>query len=139
LEQIRVQHDAQIAQLQRSVKVETIIYGALLLKDMGIPYKYGGEWENDKAFDCSSFVQKLFKIAGVTLPRTSKDQALQGTTIAFKDAQRGDLLFFDYSGDGVIDHVAIYLGDGTMIHTNTVATGINIKATGTPKIVKRIL
>lgn len=139
LELIRQQHDAQIASLQRSVKIEAIIYGANLLDNLNIAYDFGGTWESNKMFDCSSFVQKLFLIAGIKLPRTSKDQATMGIYVPVGQQQRGDLLFFDYNGDGVIDHVAIYLGDGTMIHTNTPATGINIKATGTPKMVRRII
>lgn len=139
LELIRQQHDAQIASLQRSIKIESVIYGANLLDNLQIPYLFGGEWENDKKFDCSSFVQKLFLIVGIKLPRASKEQALQGIYVPVGQQQRGDLLFFDYSGDGVIDHVGICLGDGSMIHTNTPSTGINIKATGTPKIVRRLL
>jgi len=145
LELIRQQHDAQIADLNNKIatltdpRVESVIAEAKLLMNMKIPYVFGAEWENDKAFDCSSFTQKIFKIVGIVLPRTSKDQATHGTSIPVGQQKRGDCLFFDYNGDGVIDHVGTYLGDGTMIHTNTPTTGINVKAIGTPKIVRRFI
>ena len=85
-------------------------------KYVGIPYKYGGT--TTSGFDCSGFTSKVFSDLGIQLNRTSGSQYQQGTAVAKSDLQVGDLLFFNTSGSG-ISHVAIYIGDGKMIHSQT--------------------
>ncbi|MEK5230765.1 C40 family peptidase [Lysinibacillus sp. FSL K6-0232] len=85
-------------------------------KYLGIPYKYGGT--TTSGFDCSGFTSKVFADLGIKLNRTSGSQYQQGTAVAKSDLQVGDLLFFNTSGRG-ISHVAIYIGDGKMIHSQT--------------------
>ena len=89
----------------------------------GNPYVYGGTSLTNGA-DCSGFVQSIFKHFGITTGRSSRDQAANGKTIAVKDAQPGDLLFYA-SGD-YINHVAIYIGGNQVIHASNSRTGIII-------------
>jgi len=85
-------------------------------KYIGIPYAYGGT--TTSGLDCSGFTSKVFSDLGIKLNRTSGSQYQQGTAVAKNDLQVGDLLFFNTSGSG-ISHVAIYIGDGKMIHSQT--------------------
>lgn len=128
---------ARVAELQAikpappawEVKADTVLAIAKAFDALGIPYVFGGESRN--GMDCSGFTQTIYKQVGVTLPRVSKDQAKVGTQIDKTNQaiwRKGDLIGFDYNKNGEIDHIGIYRGDGTMIHTNTPATGINIKA-----------
>ncbi|MFT8871524.1 MAG: LysM peptidoglycan-binding domain-containing protein [Sporolactobacillus sp.] len=86
------------------------------LQYQGTPYAYGASTGSTASFDCSSFTKYIFKtVYGVTLPRTSAQQATQGTAVSRNALQVGDLLFFDTVGDGGIHHVGIYTGNGQMI------------------------
>ncbi|RAP75706.1 C40 family peptidase [Paenibacillus montanisoli] len=114
-----------------SVKADEIIaYGKQYL---GVPYKFGAEYENDGLFDCSSFMQYIFGKYGIKLPRTSKQQSQVGQTVPFESARKGDLILLDVvsSREG-IDHVGLYMGKNTqgqdiMIHSNPSGQGVNIK------------
>lgn len=111
------------------VKADTVISIAKAFDALAIPYVFGGE--SRAGMDCSGFTQTIYKQVGVNLPRVSKDQAKAGSQVDKTDVSKwhkGDLVSFDYSKDGTVDHIGIYMGNGTMIHTNTPATGINIKA-----------
>ncbi len=115
-------------------KVESVISeGAKLL---GTKYVYGATRYHDgngnklkaftiSAFDCSSLMQYMFYMGadGHLLGVTTRNQVLQGKTVAKSDLQRGDLMFFTnasrYNKTGVerIGHVALYLGDNMILHT----------------------
>jgi cell wall-associated NlpC family hydrolase len=83
---------------------------------VGVPYVWGGDSPSE-GFDCSGFVQYVFARNDIRLPRVSRDQARAGRRIepVISRLREGDLLFFA-GADGVIDHVAIYVGDRTIIH-----------------------
>ena len=78
---------------------------------LGVPYVWGGT--TPAGFDCSGFVQYVYRQVGISLPRTTYDMLNVGQAVAPKDLQPGDL-FFTYSG-----HVGIYVGGGSMIHAPT--------------------
>ncbi|MGN7471170.1 C40 family peptidase [Brevibacillus sp. SAFN-007a] len=80
------------------------------------PYRLGGTTPD--GFDCSGFTTYVFSRLGVTLPRTSEEQFRGGVSIPLEQAQPGDLLFYDALGKGRVSHVAIYLGNGTIVHAN---------------------
>ncbi len=80
---------------------------------LGLPYTWGGA--SSYGFDCSGFVQMLFKEMGLVLPRNARDQACCPFFIPVEgeDFLPGDLLFF---GEKTIEHVGLYLGQGKFIH-----------------------
>ena len=88
---------------------------------LGNPYVYGGTSLTD-GVDCSGFVQQIFKHFGITTGRSSRDQYANAQSISFEQLQPGDLVFYA-SGD-YINHVAIYAGDGVIIHAANARTGI---------------
>ena len=85
---------------------------------VGNPYVWGGTSLTDGA-DCSGFVQSVYANFGIDLPRTSYEQQNAGTEVSYEDAQPGDLIC--YGG-----HVAIYMGDGKIVHASNAKDGIKI-------------
>ena len=90
---------------------------------LGNPYVYGGTSLTNGA-DCSGFTQGVFANFGITTGRSSRDQAERGREIAIDAAQPGDLLF--YASGNTINHVALYIGGGQVIHASNSTTGIII-------------
>jgi cell wall-associated NlpC family hydrolase len=87
---------------------------------LGKQYVWGATGPNK--FDCSGFTREVFQsTTGITIPRVSKDQAKIGTYVKYQDLQQGDMVFFDtekkYTGS--VNHVGIYLSDGTFIHASS--------------------
>ena len=78
------------------------------------PYKWGGE--SSSGFDCSGLVRAVYRLNGLDLPRTSRDQFSVGTFVLKKDLQVGDLVFFSTNKQGIISHVGIYIGNNQFIH-----------------------
>ena len=85
---------------------------------VGNPYVWGGTSLTNGA-DCSGFVQSVYANFGVSLPRTSYEQQNAGTEVSYADAQPGDLSC--YGG-----HVAIYMGNGQIVHASNSQDGIKI-------------
>lgn len=84
-------------------------------KYLGTPYVWGGT--QPLGFDCSGFVQYVFKQHGINLPRISYQQAQAGQRVAIKDLRPGDLVAWDTSSrNNGADHISIYIGDGKVIH-----------------------
>lgn len=92
------------------------------LQYVGYPYVYGGTSLTNGA-DCSGFVMTVYKNFGYSLPRTADDQSLAGVEVSRENIQPGDLIFYDY-GTGVVQHVAIYTGNGQMVHAANTRLGI---------------
>jgi cell wall-associated NlpC family hydrolase len=109
----------------RQQKVDTVIATAKSL--IGTPYVWGGESLAEGGFDCSGLTQYVFGKIGYTLNRISIDQAKQGIAVARANILPGDLVFYGFNGDGVINHVGIYIGNGQMIHSPK--TGDTVKTT----------
>ena len=91
---------------------------------VGTRYRYGGESPSE-GFDCSGFVQFVYGHHGVDLPRTSYQQVRAGRAAPgdITALQPGDLMFFSAGGRRV-DHVAIYAGNGRVIHATSGAGSV---------------
>jgi len=89
-------------------------------RQLGKPYRYGGNGPD--SFDCSGFTSWVWRAAGVSLPRTSRDQYAQGRKVARADLQPGDLVYFG----SPIHHVGMYIGDGKMIHAPSSGKTVHI-------------
>jgi murein DD-endopeptidase len=100
-----------------------IVFTALQM--VGVPYRYGGS--TPAGFDCSGLVQYAYRAAGLSVPRTSRDQLGASRPVEMTEAQAGDLLFFrskDWS------HVGIYLGDGRFVHAPSTGRTVSIASVG---------
>ena len=94
------------------------------LQFVGGPYRAGGN-DPRTGVDCSGFVRYVMQHgAGISMNRSSGSQATQGHAVNSSQMQPGDLLF--YSGGSGINHVAMYIGDGKIVHASPYATGIKI-------------
>lgn len=103
------------------VRVDLVEYAKQFV---GNPYVWGGA-SLTKGADCSGFVLSVFKKYGITLSHSSRAQANEGTKISASELKPGDLVFYG-NGKGTINHVAIYIGGGQVIHASSPKTGIKI-------------
>ena len=103
-----------------SIRTNIVNYATRFL---GNPYVWGGTSLTNGA-DCSGFTQSVYRDNGIGIPRDSRSQAAGGSEISISNIQMGDLIF--YSRNGVINHVAIYMGNGKVIHASSPETGIRI-------------
>ena len=112
-------------QYGEGVSEERINLVTLALKYVGNRYVWGGE-SLTHGVDCSGFTLKIYEQFGVYLPHYSAAQPAYGTKINPKDALPGDLFFY---GDGSqINHVAIYIGNGQIVHAASERAGIIISS-----------
>lgn len=87
----------------------------------GAPYRYG-KASPEEGFDCSGFVQHVYKHHGVMLPRRARDMAEQLPAITQNQLTPGDLLFFNTNG-GAFSHVGIFIQEDRFIHAPSQRTG----------------
>ena len=89
---------------------------------LGTPYVWGGT--SPSGFDCSGYIQYVFKQHGINLPRTASSQFNVGTSVSKANLQKGDLVFFETYKKGP-SHVGIYLGGGHFINASS-SKGVSI-------------
>jgi len=106
---------------------------------LGVPYRWGGT-SPTTGFDCSGFVQYVYRQLGISLPRTSEQQARVGTPVlSLAQARPGDLLFFEPGPTGP-GHVGIYVGHGEMIDAPYTGTVVRFDPVATPPVaIRRIV
>ena len=117
------------AKLEEALSISELMYGSgvsdvrvalsnFAKQYIGNPYVWGGT-SLTKGADCSGFTQSVYAQFGYSLPRTSYEQQNWGTEVSYADAQPGDLIC--YGG-----HVAIYMGNGQIVHASNSRDGIKI-------------
>jgi len=82
---------------------------------IGLPYQWGGSSVDD-GFDCSGLAMAVYRLNGLNLPRSSREQYRAGIPIKQSQLKRGDLVFFATSRGKKVSHVGIYTGDNKFIH-----------------------
>ena len=92
---------------------------------LGYRYVPGGGTPST-GFDCSGFTSYVYKNFGISLSRTSKDQAKNGTAVEKNNLQLGDILIFNNTANTAIGHVGIYIGDNNFIHASNPSEGVKI-------------
>lgn len=97
---------------------------------LGVPYRWGGV--SSRGMDCSGFVQKVFALNGIRLPRSAAEQAKIGRAVPLDQLRMGDRLYFA-DKNGRIDHTGIYLGNGLFIHSARSNGGVSIDNITEPK------
>ncbi|MCI6675825.1 MAG: C40 family peptidase [Clostridiales bacterium] len=102
---------------------ELIEYG---MQYLGVPYVWGGT-DFATGVDCSGFTLLCYNHIGIELPRTSYNQVNRGTLVSLEDAKPGDLMFYT-DGEGVVNHVAIYIGDGKILQSANSLHQVTISA-----------
>jgi cell wall-associated NlpC family hydrolase len=121
-------------ELTKAVSIEELQYGTgvssvrvkliNLAKDyLGDRYVWGGTTLG-VGVDCSGYVQALYRKLGMYIPRDSRSQARGGTTVSASSLRPGDLVF--YGSPSYISHVAMYIGNGQVIHASNRRDGIKI-------------
>ena len=93
------------------------------LQFVGNRYVWGGT-SLEKGIDCSGFTMRILGKYGISLPHSSKAQPSCGTKISASDAKPGDLFF--YGSGSSISHVAIYIGNGQIVHASNKRDGIKV-------------
>jgi hypothetical protein len=127
--------ELQYGQGVSDVRVSLVQYAKQFV---GNPYVWGGTSLTNGA-DCSGFTLSIYKKYGVSLPHHAASQAQMGTKIDISELQPGDLVF--YAKNGSVNHVAIYIGNGQVVHASNPKTGIKISSLyyRTPYCARRFL
>ncbi|HSW13600.1 MAG TPA: C40 family peptidase [Solimonas sp.] len=91
---------------------ELIAGGALSM--LGTDYEFGSR--SDEAVDCSSLVQRVYRAAGLEMPRTTREQVGLGVPVRMTELRKGDLVFYRWKPRSL--HVAVYMDDGYIVHAS---------------------
>lgn len=105
-------------------------------KMLHLPYKFGGN--GIAALDCSSYVQKVYSIIGINLPRSAREQFKIGDAVNKEELSVGDLVFFRTYAS-FPSHVGIYLGNNLFIHASSKSKIVTIDSLETPYYFKRFI
>jgi len=105
---------------------------------IGNKYVWGGT-SLTNGVDCSGFTMRVYEKYGISLPHYSVAQSKMGRKTTLADIQPGDLVF--YAKNGTINHVAIYIGGGQVVHASNERTGIKISSVNyrTPAAIRSFL
>lgn len=116
-----------------STKEKLILLSKKLLN---IPYRFGGN--SIFGLDCSAFVQKVYKLIGIELPRSAREQYVEGIPVEKDELSVGDLVFFKTYAS-FPSHVGIYLGNNLFIHASSRSKKVTIDSLDTPYYFRRYI
>ena len=105
-------------------------------KLLDIPYRFGGS--SLLGIDCSAYVQKVYGLIGIDLPRSAREQFSEGNSVDKEELSIGDLVFFRTYAS-FPSHVGIYLGNDLFIHASSKGKKVTIDSLGTPYYFKRFI
>lgn len=105
-------------------------------KMLDIPYRFGGS--SFLGIDCSGYVQKVFGLMDIMLPRTAREQFGRGKRVRKDELSTGDLVFFRTYAK-FPSHVGIYLGDNRFIHASSTERKVTIDRLDAPYFIKRFI
>lgn len=103
---------------------------------VGYPYVYGGS-SPSTGFDCSGFVQYVYKQHGISLNRTATSQLANGYYVSYDNMKPGDIIYFGYGSTAT--HVGIYIGNGKFVHAQNSSTGVVITSLSSSYYASRYL
>ncbi len=95
---------------------------------IGVRYQWGGSTPAT-GFDCSGYTAYVFKQNGIVLPRVSREQFKVGWSVSYANLRPGDLVFFSFANNGVVDHVGIYAGNNQFINAAS-SKGVTVYTMG---------
>ncbi|MFO7875038.1 MAG: NlpC/P60 family protein [Desulfovermiculus sp.] len=98
---------------------------------IGLPYQWGGT-RAEEGFDCSGLTMAVYRLNGLDLPRTSRDQFGAGTAINRNTLTKGDLVFFAPSASQKVSHVGVYAGNDRFIHAPSRGKTVRISSLKSP-------
>ena len=119
-------HQEYLGKWKSPEEVQTLIKVAT--EFLGAPYKLGGA--SVRGLDCSSFVQKIYRIFDVKLPRVAREQSRVGVRVDRDELEKGDLVFFHTNRP--YGHVGIYIGGGKFVHASSKSRIVRIDSLDTP-------
>ena len=94
---------------------------------IGVRYRWGGQ-ASDTGFDCSGLTMVVYRLNGLELPRSSRQQWQAGRPVDPGQLSKGDLVFFATAGGRRVSHVGIYIGDNKFLHAPSSGRKIRISA-----------
>lgn len=99
--------------------VQRVVGYAISLQ--GVAFRYGKS-SPEEGFDCSGFIQHVYRVHGIPLPRTAREMAAALPAVDVRERRAGDLVFFNTDGQPY-SHVGLYVGDGSFVHAPSSRTG----------------
>jgi len=118
---------------EHGMKDRLILFAKKLLD---IPYRFGGN--TLLGIDCSAYVQKVYSLIGINIPRSARQQFTEGNPVDKEELSIGDLVFFRTYAS-FPSHVGIYLGNNLFIHASSRSKKVTIDSLETPYYLKRFI
>jgi len=136
----KIHLEEEIKQLSESEELSKLTMKDRLIlfanKFLDIPYKFGGN--SIMGIDCSAYVQKVYSLVGIELPRSARLQFQEGEIVDRESLSIGDLVFFRTYAS-FPSHVGIYLGNDLFIHASSKDRKVSIESLKTPYYFKRFI
>lgn len=121
------EEEEAVEEIEAAIEVENDLRSEIVtyaLQFVGNRYKYGGTNPNT-GVDCSGFTSYVMRhAAGVELPHSSGGQSRMGRVVSSSEMRPGDII--SYGSGKRINHVALYIGNGQIVHASTEKTGIKV-------------